>query len=127
MTSVLVVDDSRITRMMMRSLVKQIRPQAEVVEAGCADDALSALNDDVEFAIVDYNMPGQNGLELARELQKQLPEGHIVLCTANSQKVIQNRAREMGVHFIAKPITPEKVQAAFSQMEAAARRGDPHE
>ncbi|MCP4500369.1 MAG: response regulator [Deltaproteobacteria bacterium] len=120
MMTVLVVDDSRITRMMLRSLLKQIRPDDEVLEADCGEAAMSAVNDDVHFAIIDYNMPGMNGLEVAAELKATIPDGHIVLCTANSQKVIQNRAKDLGVHFIAKPITPDKVRAIFETMEAAA-------
>ena len=62
-------------------------PDIEMVgEFTSAEDALEyALNNPVEFALLDIEMPGMNGVELARELRKINPEVIIVFVSAHSE------------------------------------------
>ena len=62
-------------------------PDIEMVgEFTSAEDALEyALNNPVEFALLDIEMPGMNGVELARELRKLNPDVIIVFVSAHSE------------------------------------------
>lgn len=102
----LIVDDSRVARMMLRAMIGALRPQWRIVEAENAEAAIAlTANETPDYATLDYNMPGMNGMELAERLQASFPHLKSVLLTANIQEPIRQRAAGLGIHFVAKPIT----------------------
>ncbi len=108
MTTVLVVDDSKLDRIVTAKVIGALQPQWERVEASNADEALQVLAaGKVDVALLDYNMPGRNGLELAAELRALRPEMPIAVVTANVQDEIIARAREINAAFVGKPLTAE--------------------
>src|SRR5579863_1198295 len=105
-TSILIVDDSKLARIVVGKAVAAIRPHWERVEAGNAAEALEVLaRRDVDVVIVDYNMPGQNGLEFAEELRRRRPEMPIAIATGNVQEEVIARARAANAGFVTKPIS----------------------
>jgi two-component system, chemotaxis family, chemotaxis protein CheY len=66
---VLVIDDSRATRMILRRLMTSLG--FEVVEAGDGQEALDRLAEvgAVDLALVDWNMPVMSGLEFVKALR----------------------------------------------------------
>jgi CheY-like chemotaxis protein len=102
----LIVDDSKLARIVVGKAVSAIRPDWERLEAGSAAEALELLDRrDVDVVILDYNMPGQNGLELAEELRRRRPDMPIAVATANVQDEIIARTRAANAAFVPKPIT----------------------
>ncbi|WP_241667385.1 hybrid sensor histidine kinase/response regulator [Pseudodesulfovibrio senegalensis] len=67
----MVVDDSPSFRSFIRQLLE--RQMFEVVEASSGKEGMDVLaaHDDMQLAIVDYEMPGMSGLELVRQLRAQ--------------------------------------------------------
>ena len=112
---VLIVDDSRLARMVIASAVRRIRPDCELVEAISADDALAAITaGSVDIALVDFNMPGMDGLELVAKIRKRHPDMPVAVVSANLQEEIIGRARELNAAFVAKPLTDEALAAFLS-------------
>ena len=112
---VLVVDDSRLARMVMASALRRLRPDWELVEATGADEALGAIGSDaVDIALVDFNMPGLDGLELVARIRQNAPDMPIAVVSANLQDEIVARTRELKAAFIAKPLTDEALAAFLS-------------
>lgn len=111
MTQVLIVDDSLISRMFMRKAVGKRLPDASVTEAANGHDALTSVEGKtIDIALLDLNMPGGiNGLALAKMLADKRPTIKIALVTANVQSAVKEKASSLGVDFIAKPITEEKI------------------
>lgn len=118
MTTVLIVDDSRVARLSLRRMITATLPGATTLEAGGADEAMAKAADEViDIAVIDYNMPEKTGLDLAELLHKVSPRTRMALCTANIQDALAERARAMGMTFIPKP--PEAaVMEAFLKGEA---------
>ncbi|GAB3122651.1 response regulator transcription factor [Novispirillum itersonii] len=109
---ILIVDDSRVARMSLRRQLTEIAPDCSIVEAGSYDDALVQIEAHVpELALIDFNMPGHDGLELARVLKERLPDLRMALVTANIQDAVSRRAIEMGMAFVAKPASLAQLQA----------------
>ena len=108
---VLVVDDSKLARMVMASSFRRLRPDWELVEATGGDQALSAVGAGVDIALVDFNMPGIDGLELVAKIREKHPTMPIALVSANLQDEIISQARELKAAFIAKPLTDEALGA----------------
>ncbi|MDB5559427.1 MAG: response regulator receiver protein [Enterovirga sp.] len=114
-TTVLIVDDSRLARIVASKLVKQLKPEWELVEAANADDALAhAAQGRVDVALIDFNMPGQDGLALAAQLRETRPELPIAIISANIQDEIIARARAVNATFVAKPVTEEGLSGFLS-------------
>ncbi len=112
---VLVVDDSKLARMVMASALRRIRPDWEMVEATSAQDALDAISvGSVDVALVDFNMPGTDGLELLAKIRQVHPKMPVALVSANLQDEIISRTRELNAAFVAKPLTDEALGAFLS-------------
>src|SRR6185436_9763910 len=109
---VLVVDDSKLARMVMASALRRIRPDWEMIEATNADDAVSAISAlSVDIALIDFNMPGTDGLALVAKIRKANPTMPVAVVSANLQDEIIGRARELNAAFVAKPLTDEALGA----------------
>src|SRR5689334_5370602 len=103
---VLVVDDSKLARMVMASAMRRIRPEWQLLEAANAADAVKTISGgDVDIAVVDFNMPGTDGLELVATIRKAHPTMPVAVISANLQDEIVARARALDAVFVAKPLT----------------------
>jgi CheY-like chemotaxis protein len=105
-TSILIVDDSKLARIVVGKAVAAIRPEWVRIEASSAAEALELLaSRNIDVVVVDYNMPGQNGLEFTEDLRRRRPELPIAIATANVQDEVIARARAANAAFVAKPIS----------------------
>lgn len=105
---VLVVDDSKLARMVIAKALQALHPDWTRVEAGSADEALAlARQASPNIALLDFNMPGRDGLLLAAELRALNPGMPIAVISANHQDEIVRRAHEIGATFLAKPVTEQ--------------------
>jgi CheY-like chemotaxis protein len=112
---VLVVDDSKLARMVMASAFRRLRPEWELIEAIGADDALQAIaTRAVDIALIDFNMPGTDGLELIARIRASQPTMPLAIVSANLQDEIIARTRELNAAFVAKPLTDEALSAFLS-------------
>ena len=113
---VVVVDDSRMARMQAESFVRLVRPEWSTQSFPSGDAFLAQMDEGrvPDVMIVDYNMPGSDGLEVLTQVRAKWPETFVVLLTANVQKAVQTAAEELGAHFLAKPVTPDKLKECFA-------------
>ena len=123
MSTILVVDDSIVARMLATKAASRIFPDDTIVQA---EDGLKALDaiageaaQDLQLALIDYHMPEMNGLELAVNLHQILPKLRILLCTANAQDAMAERATEIGIEVIFKPITEDKLRTQLQCRSAS--------
>ena len=120
----LIVDDSKLARMAAAKAMKALYPDWGRVEASNADEAL-ALSKDRAFdvALVDFNMPGRDGLQLAADLKSYNPSMPLALVSSNHQDEIVARAKAIGAAFLAKPLSEQSLneflQEAVRQLKSA--------
>ncbi|WP_420265892.1 response regulator transcription factor [Candidatus Magnetominusculus dajiuhuensis] len=108
--AILIVDDSSLARMMVKNVVSQAFPRWEIIEAATADDGLNKVkNRPVAAALLDFNMPGINGIDMAAKLMELDPKISIHLVTANIQDTMRQRAEAMGIGFIKKPVSKDDI------------------
>jgi CheY-like chemotaxis protein len=114
-TTVLIVDDSKLARIVVGKTVAALQPDWTRIEAGNADEALAMFDaQTVDVVLLDFNMPGQNGLELAEVLRARFPDMPIALATANVQDEIIARARAVNATFISKPVNEDGLRGFLS-------------
>jgi len=117
---VLIVDDSKLARMGVTRAMKLLHPDWESMEASNADEALELVkNTRPHFVLMDYNMPGKDGITLASELRALDAEMGIAVISANQQIEVINRARAAGAHFLPKPLTEAALGEFFTTALAA--------
>ncbi|MFT5052563.1 MAG: two-component system chemotaxis response regulator CheY [Chlamydiales bacterium] len=121
MKNVLIVDDSTVARMMISRCVSEFLEGCEITTAESGEAALEAVaaaQENFDLAILDFNMPGIDGLELAQQLHFLQPDARLILATANNQKSLADRAHSMGVGFIVKPPTQDKLRDCLGNCES---------
>jgi CheY-like chemotaxis protein len=128
MTSALVVDDSRLARRVAAGILGRLRPDWTLIEAGSAEDAILALQEHpIDIALVDINMPGTDGLTLARRIRELRPGIAVAIVSANIQDEVVAQARAMDATFLPKPLTDETLapflQGFALRLKRAATRG----
>lgn len=117
---ILIVDDSKLARMSVGRLLSGLRPDWARLEAANAEEALAQVAAQrPDIVLLDFNMPGQSGLELAAQLREARPELPVALISANTQMEIVEKTRDTGATFLAKPLT----EAALVEFLAAAEAG----
>ena len=123
MTTVLIVDDSKLARIVLKKAIGALKPDWSLCEAASTDEAASQMKlQAIDLAIVDFNMPGRNGLDLAEDIRRDGGIMPIALATANIQDDIIARARALNVAFVAKPITEDTLRGFVSGAELTLRR-----
>ena len=116
--TVLVVDDSRVSRLMARQFILSKHADWVVEEAATGEEALAKVQAVRPVLIlVDVNMPGMGGLAAAEQLRAACPHAHISLVTANVQNATRNRANELGIGFMEKPITEARIHALIAALD----------
>ncbi len=122
-STVLVVDDSKLARIVVGRAIAASQPDWVKVEASNADEAEALLEQGgVDVAIIDFNMPGRNGLELAATIRGKFPDMPIALATANVQDEIIARARAINCVFVPKPITDDGLRGFLAGAALRSRR-----
>jgi CheY-like chemotaxis protein len=117
--TVLLVDDSRVARMLARAAIERIHSDWSIVEATSGEEALALAKAAApDFILVDVNMPGIGGLAAAGLLREMCPAAGISLLTANIQDPVRQQAEGMGVGFLTKPVREDKL-LAFLDGEAS--------
>jgi DNA-binding NarL/FixJ family response regulator len=119
----LIVDDSKLARMSAAKAMNSLFPDWIRLEAANADEAMNlAKTAAFDVALLDFNMPGRDGLQLAAELRSAHPAMPLAVISANHQDEIIARAKAIGAAFLPKPLTEqalgEFLQGALSQLRA---------
>jgi CheY-like chemotaxis protein len=113
--TVLIVDDSKLARIVAGKALAELQPEWRKLEASSAAEALAIIADQsVDVCLIDFNMVEKDGLELTEELRLTWPDMPIALITANIQDEIIARARAVSATFVAKPVTSEGLQGFLS-------------
>ena len=114
---ILVVDDSKAMRLIVRRTLRQAGfGECEVDEAANGVEALAAIEKArPDLVLSDWNMPEMNGYELLTQLNARNIKVRLGFVTTESTPEMQAKASEAGASFlIAKPFTAEQFQAALS-------------
>ena len=116
----LIVDDSRVSRMLIKNLVSAMRPAWICEEAASGEEALhKALAEVFDYATVDINMPGMDGLELTEQFRVECPQLRVCLVSANIQEDSRRRGELLKAGFVRKPITQQSIIDVISCFEDA--------
>lgn len=119
MKKILIVDDSKVSRMVIRAHVKAAHPDWEFFEAASGEEAIkSVVENKPDFCTMDINMPGILGTDAAEQILQTNPHIRIAIFSANVQDTMQNRATSIGTIFVAKPVTEKSITIVLNYFES---------
>lgn len=111
----LIVDDSKVSRMVIRARILDVHPEWQIIEAASGNEAIILVDQDTpDFCTMDINMPGILGTDAAEQILAKHPTMRIVIFSANIQESFQNRASSIGAIFVAKPVTERSIAEAIT-------------
>lgn len=116
---VLIVDDNEVNLVLFGALIKKLNGCVAYTFADPLQALAWARINDVDLVIVDYMMPGMDGLEFIQEFQQigGKSETPILMITANDQKSIRYRALDSGASdFLTKPVDKVEFLARAKNM-----------
>lgn len=114
-TRVLIVDDSRTIRGIVRKILAASRFAFDIHEAEQGIAALGQLRTG-NFGIVflDYNMPDLNGFETLSEIKRESPNVAVIIMTSQTSDGLADRARAGGaLAFLKKPFFPADIDSVL--------------
>ena len=106
--TVLVVDDEEAVRRLASRMLTWSGYQA--LEARHGREALATIEQHagpIHLVLTDIKMPGMNGRELGREIERRWPDKRILYMSGFASEVFQGGLLEAGAPFLAKPFTQE--------------------
>lgn len=109
MSKILIVDDSGLSRRLMRGILE---PAGHTVIE--ADEGMAALEkyfiEKPELVLLDLTMPELGGLEVLEKLIQMDPRARVVVASADVQHLTRELVKEKGgLGFISKPFAAEEV------------------
>jgi DNA-binding NarL/FixJ family response regulator len=97
-TRILIVDDSPLVRQRLRDMLQQ-HPRWKVCgEAASGSEAIQKVQGlGPDLIVLDFLMPGMDGLQAARELGKVVPDVPILMFTMHLSRQLVEEARNAGI------------------------------
>ena len=110
--NIVLVEDHDLLRTVTESVLKEAGHN--ILALGCAeevDEALSGMNPDLY--ILDLNLPGEDGISLARRIRRSHPRVGIIMTTVRSEVTDRLDGYESGADiYLPKPTDPSELLAA---------------
>jgi two-component system invasion response regulator UvrY len=116
--NVLIVDDHALVRMGIRRLLDDLPDIAVVGEAENGERALDFIRTHKpDVVLLDMKMPGIDGWEVTRRLQKSHPEVKVIAVTALSTESLPSRVLQLGaMGYLTKESGSQDLSAAIRKV-----------
>jgi DNA-binding NarL/FixJ family response regulator len=120
---VLVADDHPLVRRGLRDLLLDHFPDAEIIEAGDAREALATIAEGSwQLALIDLNLPGRGGLDLLRDLKHLRSEIPLLVVSAHTEEEFALRALKLGAAgYVSKQSAPDVLVGAVKKVLSGGR------
>jgi len=121
MPTVLIVDDSKTTQMLVMNALGRIR-NVRLLTAANGREALDLVaKNDLDLVVTDINMPEMDGIELIREVRKlrdaaRLP---ILIITAKAENQARDEGLKLGANaYVLKPLSWHELTSSAEKLLA---------
>ena len=120
MKTVMVVDDSRIMRNIVKNTFSELKIPCKFLEAGNGKEALQMLQtQEVNLVLLDWNMPELSGIDFLKQVRAmdQYKDLAIIMVTSESAKYNVIEALKTGAtDYIVKPVNQKLFTEKLSKI-----------
>lgn len=118
MANILIIDDSRTSRKILKGVLEKPGCHTVVGEATNGEEGIALFKElQPDIVTLDITMPVMNGLEALKHIRSEDKDAKVIMVTAAGQKEKMVQAIKDGAaDFIAKPFEPEQVLAALERV-----------
>ena len=114
--NILIADDERMTRVGMEKEIRKVIPDSTVFVASNGNEALEIFDKvDISLVFLDIEMPGANGLEVAKSIKDISPETNIIMTTAYPNYAITAYKMHIGGYLL-KPVDAEDIREELDNL-----------
>jgi DNA-binding NtrC family response regulator len=119
--AVLIVEDERVLAEAMSDYLA--RHGFETAVAGSGEAALDAVHrSEPDLVVLDYQLPGMDGVEVLREIRQRAPQAAVVMLTAHGNvKTAVEAMRAGAFDYLTKPIDLEELALVLGRAGSHAR------
>ncbi|GAA1920535.1 response regulator transcription factor [Nocardioides lentus] len=127
MIRVLLADDENLIRVALAQMLDLEDDLEVVAQAASGTEALAAArHHEPDVAVLDLQMPGRDGIEVAEELARDLPACRCVIVTSHGRPGYLKRALAVGVRgFLPKTTSAETLASVVRAVHGGGRHVDP--
>ena len=114
MRKILIADDDKLSRRLLQNTLEKSGYEVVAVEDGIAAEKILSQPDHPRLAMLDWMMPGMDGLDVIRAVRQQAGAAyvHMILLTSRQSKEDIIAGLESGADdYLTKPFDPEELRA----------------
>ena len=113
---ILLVDDEQLQLLRLENACKKVLPDAEFFSYTNPVKAFEENKDNnIDLAFLDIEMPGINGIQLAKKLKKNNPKIKIIFVTAYNEYAL-DAYKIHASGYITKPVNENKIQEEINEL-----------
>ena len=112
---VLIADDHAIVRKGLREILREASETTTVGEASNGSEALDKIHNEAwDVVVLDITMPGQNGLEVLKELKRRQPNLPVLMLSMHSgYHYVKGSLKAGASGYLNKETAPEELVTAI--------------
>lgn len=111
---ILLVDDEPLARERLQRLLQKLQPDAEILQADSGAAALQIVGKSTpDLMFLDIQMPGMDGIEVARHLDALQQPPAVIFCTAYDEYAM-DALNHHAVGYLLKPVREQRLQEALT-------------
>lgn len=102
--SILIVDDLKVNYLLLKAMIA--KTGAEVIWAGNGFEAIDLVENhpEIQVVLMDYNMPGIDGLETTRRIKEMVPDLPVISQSTFTDSNLFDRSSAPYDAYLSKPI-----------------------
>jgi len=111
MAKVLIVDDSKIIRLQLKSMLEKLGHEVVAMAEDGAIGCEMYKEHQPDFVTMDINMPNLDGLGAVKKIMEEFPEAAIIMISSIDDRALTYECIGAGaIDFINKPIQIEELE-----------------
>ena len=106
----LIIDDHALIRQALHSVLRRVKPDADVFEAANSREAMQIVekHPDLSLILLDIKLPDRDGFSVLGELRARCPTVAVIILSAlNDQDTVKRAFNQGALGFIPKTSEPE--------------------
>ena len=108
--SLLIVDDSRAARMLLRSIINEYNSTIPIIEAENGEQAVEKYkNENPKIVFLDLTMPIMDGFEALKKIIEINGDATVIILTADIQEKSVTRCMDSGAYMVMKKLPQKEV------------------